>query len=395
MFRSFWVAGSRQVQRVLLAALAVALITARPGVAQQRLKQTNLVSDVPGMALLTDPNLVNPWGISFSGASPFWIANNGTGTSAVFNSVMGTIPLTVSIPLPTGGSASPTGTVFNNAGAAFPVGPGGPASTFLFATEEGTIAAWQGSLGTTALTVVDESAAGASYRGLAIAGSGAGGRLYAANFHNGSVDVFDAGFSQVFLAGAFVDPTLPAGYAPFNVQNVGGRLLVSYAQQDALGADDVPGAGHGFVDAFDLNGNFLQRLVTMGPLNSPWGMTLAPSGFGSLGGSLLVGNFGNGGINAFDPATGLFLGALLAANGSPLSIPGLWGLTFGNGGNGGDLNTLYFAAGIPGPSGELEDHGLFGSLSPLTTPEPASLVLVATGLLALLASGWRRRELRA
>jgi uncharacterized protein (TIGR03118 family) len=375
----------------LLLVVAVPLVAPSAG-AQDRFGQTNLVSDIPGMAAFTDPDLVNPWGIAFGATSPFWVANNGTGTSTLYNTGGMKQSLIVTIPGAAGGGAgAPTGVVFNGTGS-FPLGIGGPSPFFLFATENGTIAGWHPSLGTTASRLVDNSAAGAIYKGLAVTGSGPTARLYAANFHAGTIDAFDADFTPI-LGGGFVDPSLPVGYAPFNVQSFADQLYVTYALQDADGEDDVPGAGHGFIDVFDLNGALVRRLTSAGPLDSPWGMTMAPAGFGGFGGSLLVGNFGGGTIDAFDPATGVFLGALRGADGSLLRIPGLWGLTFGNGGSGGDPNLLYFAAGIPGPGGELEDHGLFGSLAPVTTtPEPGTLGLIATGLVGLLATGRRRRR---
>jgi uncharacterized protein (TIGR03118 family) len=389
MFRPPRVSGLRRLTPLLLV-VAVPLV-ATPAGAQNRFEQTNLVSDLPGMAAFTDPDLVNPWGIAFGATSPFWVANNGTGTSTLYNTAGVKQSLIVTIPGEAGGGAgAPTGVVFNGTGS-FPLGIGGPSPFFLFATENGTIAGWHPTLGTTASRLVDNSASGAIYKGLALTGSGSAARLYAANFHSGAIDVFDSNFAPI-LPGTFVDPSLPAGYAPFNVQSFADRLYVTYALQDAAGEDDVPGAGHGFIDVFDVDGGLLNRLTTGGPLDSPWGMALAPAGFGDFGGNLLVGNFGDGSINAFDPTTGVFLGALRGADGSPLHVPGLWGLTFGNGGSGGDPGFLYFAAGIPGPSGELEDHGLFGSLAPVSTPEPATLALFATGLAGVLATGRRRRR---
>ncbi len=191
------------------------------------------------------------------------------------------------------------------------------------------------------------------------------------------------------LAGTFTDPNLPSGYAPFGIQNIGGKLYVTYAVQDAAKHDDVAGAGNGIVDVFDTNGNFLQRLVSNGsssPLNSPWGLALAPSNFGQFSGDLLVGNFGDGTINVFDPTTGAFLGTLDDPNGNPIVIEGLWGLLFGNGGNGGATDQLFFSAGIPGPD-HIEDHGLFGDI---TVPEPSTLaIMLASGLVLL---GVRRRR---
>ena len=208
---------------------------------------------------------------------------------------------------------------------------------------------------------MDNSASEAVYKGLAIGNNGTANFLYAANFHEGTIDVFDAAYAPATLAGSFSDATIPAGYAPFDIQNIGGVLYVTYALQDADAHDDVPGLGHGFINKFDLNGNFIARFVSRGSLNSPWGLAVAPAGFGAFANALLVGNFGNGRINAFNPATGALLGQLADDSGHAISIEGLWGLKFGNGGSGGDANTLYFAAGIPGPD-QLEDHGLFGSI---------------------------------
>jgi uncharacterized protein (TIGR03118 family) len=208
---------------------------------------------------------------------------------------------------------------------------------------------------------VDNSTAGAVYKGLALATADSGPRLYAANFNAGTVDVFDTNFAPVMRAGAFTDPNIPSGFAPFNIQNLGGRLYVTYAKQDDQQHDDVAGPGNGFVDIYDLNGTLLQRLISGAPLNSPWGLAMAPASFGAFSNALLVGNFGSGTIAAFDPATGAPLGTLQNKLGNPIALQGLWALQFGNGGNGGATDTLYFTAGIAG-GGAREDHGLFGSL---------------------------------
>jgi uncharacterized protein (TIGR03118 family) len=267
----------------------------------------------------------------------------------------------VAIPGPAGSklAGAPTGVIFN-ATTDFTVAPGQPAR-YIFATEDGTIAAWNS--GGTAVTKADLSALGARYKGLALGSSGGKNYLYAANFSAGRVDVFDANFVPAALAGTFTDPGLPAGFAPFNIQNVGDKLYVTYALPDAAKEDDVSGPGNGYVNVFDTSGNLLRRLVSQGPLNSPWGVVLAPAGFGGFGGALLVGNFGDGRINAFNPATGAWLGALRDGSGKALTIDGLWGLTFGNGTRAGDTHTLYFTAGIAG-GGAVEDHGLFGSIAP-------------------------------
>jgi len=277
---------------------------------------------------------------------------------------------------PSGTKSTPTGIVFS--GSADFMG-----DRFLFATEQGTIAGRQ-SPATTASIRVDKSAAGAVYEGLAIGAN----RLHASNFHNGSVDVFDNGYSQITLPGAFVDPALPSGFAPFNVQEIGGAIYVTYAKQGRTG-DDVSGPGNGFVDKFDTNGTLLQRLISgtpgdvNSPLNSPWGMAVAPASFGELGGLLLVGNLGDGKINAFNPTTGDFVRTLTDAKGNPVVIDGLWALAFGNGGPGFDRNKLYFTAGLND-----EADGLFGSLSVI--PEPGTVVLWSAGLMVLFAV--RRRH---
>jgi uncharacterized protein (TIGR03118 family) len=264
-------------------------------------------------------------------------------------------------------SGTPTGQVFNTAGAGFVVhdaaGNSGSAK-FIFDTESGAIDGWNPAVGatgpgfSTVTEVARNNGANAVYKGLAIATASDGHTyLYAANFRSGRVEAYDDTFTPVELPGGlFVDPRMPAGYAPFNVQELGGRLYVTYAKQDATLHDDVAGPGHGFVDVFTNDGAFVKRLVTRGVLNSPWGLALAPHGFGDLGGSLLVGNFGNGRINAFDPATGAFEGQLRRPNGTPVTIDGLWGLRFGNG-NAAKTTQLLFSAGPDG-----ESHGLLGKL---------------------------------
>jgi uncharacterized protein (TIGR03118 family) len=346
--------------------------------------QTNLVSDIPGMAKTTDPNLVNPWGVSFSSGSPFWISDNKTGLATLYNGAGDIMSLVVTVPPPLGGipPSAPTGQVFNGNPGDF----GG--SHFIFATEDGTISAWTG--GTVASLHVDLSPAGAVYKGLAMGSVGGSSYLYATDFHNGTIDVFDNGFSPHTLgAGAFTDPNLPKGYAPFNIENINGMLYVTYAKQDAAKHDDISGPGNGFVDVFSTDGVLQTRLISRGSLNSPWGMAIAPTGFGNFGNDLLLGNFGDGTINAFDPSTGNFLGQLDGANGMPLINLGLWDLTFGNGGNGGSKSDLFFTAGIPG-DGMVEDHGLFGSIVP--TPEPGTFALLGSGLLALIGTVRRRKS---
>lgn len=346
---------------VLTFIITVALLAAIPNraTAQNAYLQHNLVSDIPGLADVTDPNLVNPWGISFTATSPFWIADNGTGLSTLYNSTGMIIPLVVTIPPPAGqsGPSAPTGTIANSVAGFF--GTGTATASFLFSTEDGTISAWSG--GSAAVLKVDYSTSNAVFKGLANGSVGSSNYLYATDFHNAQVDVFNTNYSQVTLAGSFSDPGIPADYAPFGIQNINGQLYVTYALQDADKHDDVGGPGNGYVDIFDTSGNLIRRFAAQGALNSPWGVALAPVGFGPFAGDVLIGNFGDGRINAFDPISGDWLGALNNSNGVPFSVPGLWAIAFGNGHSGGDAHTLYFTAGING-----ESDGLFGSIAAIT-----------------------------
>jgi uncharacterized protein (TIGR03118 family) len=329
-------------------------------------QQTNLVSDLPGAAV-TDPQLVNAWGMSHSPTSPWWISDNGTGVSTLYNGSGAPFPLgsplVVSIPPPLGSPAgtlaAPTGNVFNSS-SGFVVTHNGKSGhpNFIFATEDGTISGWSPAVDpTNAILAVDHSASGAVYKGLALGSNSSGDFLFATNFHNGTVDVFDTHFAPASLAGSFTDPGIPSGFAPFGIANLHGQLYVTYAKQNAARHDDVAGPANGFVDIFDTNGNLIRRLVTRGRLNSPWGLTFAPADFGQFSNDLLVGNFGDGRINVVDPHTGEFLGQLRDRNNTAITIDGLWGLAFGNGANAGPTNTLFFTAGI-----DHEAHGLFGSL---------------------------------
>jgi len=355
--------------------MLVAAALSSPAWAQYQ--QTNLVSDLPGLAAHQDPHLVNPWGVSFapgSPGSPFWVSDNMTGVATLYRADGTQVPLVVTVPPPGGAQppSAPTGQVYNPTS-----GFGG--QHFLFATEDGTIAGWNG--GPTAVIDIDNSGAGAVYKGLALATSGNGTDLYLADFRAGTIKVFDSNFAPV--SSLFTDPTLPSGYAPFNIQTLGGLLYVTYALQDASKANDVPGPGHGFVDVFDTSGNLQRRLVSNGSLNSPWGLALAPADFGEFSNALLVGNFGDGTIQAYDPTTGALLGTLQDGQGHTIQDVGLWTLKFGGGGvANGATNTLFFTAGIA-----KEDHGLFGSLT--SVPEPRSLSLLAAGLAPLL---WSRRR---
>ena len=259
-------------------------------------EQHNLVSDGAVPADLVDAALVNAWGLVASATSPWWIADNGADVSTLYNGNTGAkLALTVGVP------SAPTGVVFNG-GTGFAVsnGTASAPARFIFATEQGTVLGWSPTVAATqAVVAIDNSAVGAVYKGLAIASAAGGDRLYATNFHAGTVDVFDAAFHPV--SAGFSDATLPPGYAPFGIRNLGGTIYVTYALQDADKHDDIAGVGHGFVNAFDPGGHLLHRVASRGLLNSPWGLALAPADFGQFGGDLLVGNFGDGHLNAFDP----------------------------------------------------------------------------------------------
>jgi uncharacterized protein (TIGR03118 family) len=350
----------------------------------------NLVSDIPGLADQLDKNLVNPWGNAFSPTSPFWIGNNGTGTSTLYDGTGTPVALVVSTPGPPPATASNpgavTGVVWNGITTAFLIGQTGKAATFMFCTEDGTIEGWNA--GATATILVDNSTSGAVYKGCALGGTSAAPLFYAANCNSGKVDVFDATLKPVTNAGQFVDSTIPAGFAPFSVAVLGGNVYVTYAKQDSQKHDDAAGPGNGYVTVFGLSGSLVTHLVAQGPLNSPWGLAIAPASFGGYAGALLVGNFGDGMINAFDPKTGKQLGFLTDSEGAPLVIPGLWSLEFGNGGRS-DAATLYFTAGIPGPFGEpAESHGLFGSIQPSPVFQSTGVTNAAAASAALAPNSY-------
>jgi uncharacterized protein (TIGR03118 family) len=319
---------------------------------------TNLVSDQPGVARMTDPTLVNAWGIAV-GPRSFWVSANENDLSEVYVGDVGgsalVAPFKVTIP-----GGAPTGQVANLT-TDFVVSDGtnsGPAA-FIFASESGAVTGWNPTVpaGSRVAQPAFQADDGAIYKGIALANNGSGNHLYLTDFHNGKIDVLDGQFHLTHLAGNFIDPHMKPGFAPFNVAAIGDKLYVTYAKQDADAEDDVQGQGLGFVNVFDLNGNFLDRLVNRGRLNAPWGMVQAPANFGQFSGDLLIGNFGDGKINAYDPVTGEFQGVLSSRPGKPIVIDGLWGLAFGNGTTAGDANALYFAAGP-----DDETHGLFGSI---------------------------------
>lgn len=322
-------------------------------------RQTNLVSDLPGVAAHVDPQLKNPWAIAVNPTGPFWISDNHTGLSTLYNTAGELQALVVTIPPAQGANppSAPTGMIFNNT-KDFVLTNGKPAN-FIFSGEDGTITAWNG--GTNAELKADLHTDSAILKGLAIGSVNGSNFLYAPDFHNGVVRVFDSTYAVANWAGAFQDPNIPAGFAPFGIQNVNGSLVVAYAKQDADREDDDQGPGNGYVDVFATDGTLIRRLASNGVLNSPWGIVKAPKGFGIFSEKLLIGNFGDGLIHAFDFDTGAWAGTVSDESGTPLRNPGLWGIMFGNGGRGGSLAHLYFTAGIPG-DGKLEDHGLLGGI---------------------------------
>jgi uncharacterized protein (TIGR03118 family) len=357
----------RLIPAALAAALVVALVAVGASSAEgpgNHYKVTNLASDVPGLAPATDSNLQNTWGLARGPATPWWIANNGTGSTSVYTSTgtrldLGGLPAQ-------GVPGDPTGAVFSGIAGQFQVGTAADptalaTSNFVFDSEDGTISAWR--IGSTAAQVtVDLSSSDAVFKGLAISNGPSGPRLYATDFANNSVDVFDGSWNQVNTPGAFVDPTLPKDYSPFGIQTIGDRVFVTYAKQQPGSEDESHGQGLGFVDAYDLDGKFLGRVAQHGQLNAPWGLAMAPASFGSFGGDLLVGNFGDGQINAYqEMPNGHFehRGTLHTETNGKLSIDGLWALEFGNAGSNGDPQTLFFTAGI-----DDEAHGLFGTITP-------------------------------
>jgi uncharacterized protein (TIGR03118 family) len=341
-----------EVKRLLIATLALFGVLAATSSAAEpnAYVVTNLASNVPGLAANTNPNVVNAWGLDASATSPWWVADNGTDIATVHLASGAALALAPTVP------GGPTGLVFNTTASGFAVA--GVKASFLFASEDGVIRGW--SSATQTQVGADRSASGAIYKGLAISASP--DRLFAADFHNARVDVFDGSFNLVSTPGAFSDPDLPDRYAPFGIQNVGGMIFVTYAKQDEAREDELAGQGRGIVDVFDTAGAFLGRVATHGQLNAPWGIARAPADFGRFSGDLLIGNFGDGEITAFDQdSEGDWgpRGQLRGTDRSRIAIDGLWALQFGHGAaNNGPTNTLFFTAG---PNDE--EDGLFGSIT--------------------------------
>jgi uncharacterized protein (TIGR03118 family) len=342
---------------VAIAVLAAAIGIGTAGAKSDAFTVNPLVSDGGTPAASTDASLVNGWGLSAGPTTPWWASDNGTNLSTLYTGTGAKVALTVSVP------GSPSGTVFNGSTTDFAVSQNGTsgAARFLFSTESGTVLGWTPSVNPTVAVVgADRSSVGAVYKGLAIANH----RLYATDFHNGRIDVFDASFKLITTTGGFKDPQVAKGFAPFGIQALGGDIFVTYAKQDAARHNDVAVPGQAYVDEFTPDGQLVARVVNSGkknaPLNAPWGLALAPAGFNAFGGDLLVGNFGNGRISAYTKrgSTWVYKGQLRGGNGAPIAIDGLWAIAFGNGSAAGPTNTLYFLAG---PSDE--KHGLFGSIT--------------------------------
>lgn len=357
-----------------LASLGLFSIAATVG-AQQHYKQTNLVSDLPGMAAATDPNLVNPWGMSRSSGSPWWISLNQPGLADLYTGAGAPVALGNPCPLgtftncvtvPTGDAKAspagmPTGQVFNGT-TDFELTPGNPAR-FIFVTEDGAISGWNPAVSFPSAVIKVNTHSASVFKGVALAtastSSGPANFLYVADFRKARVAVYNTNFTHVPMGDdAFQDEDIPAGFAPFNVQNIGGNLYVSFAQQDGARHDEIDGPGLGYVDVFSPDGHLLHRLEHVRALNAPWGMTQAPSDFGAFSHDILVGQFGNGWIDVFDPVTGKFKGTLNDASNNPIHIDGLWDIAFGGGTTSGPSNTLFFTAGL-----DKETHGLFGTIT--------------------------------
>jgi len=337
--------------------------------------QSNLVANLAGVAKNTDAQLTNPWGIAFLPGNPFWIANNNGGTSTLYDAEGNKQALVVGIPSASVNPCNPgcpTGMVANSS-SAFNGG------AFIFDTEDGIIANWTGA--NNAVVAFDNSANQAVYKGLALVSNASGSFLLAANFRTGNIDVLDRNFKLTALAGAFKDPNLPAGMAPHGVHIINNQVYVAYAAQDSARHDAAPGAGSGVVDVFDVNGNFVKRFASGGKLNAPWGVVATPAAWGTFSNAILVGNFGDGTISAFNSSTGSFLGQVTDSGNNVIVNPGLWDMVFGQGGTG-DPNTLYFTAG-----GASQTTGLFATLVPTSAPVNADFSLSLSAQSATLSPG--------
>jgi uncharacterized protein (TIGR03118 family) len=365
-----------------LVCLSALVITGLAAAQTNSYIQTNLSSDTAGQAAFTSPNLINPWGIAFIPGNPFWIADNNSGHTTLYDKT-GNLLGDFTIPPPHGSTAAatPTSVVANTQGG-FNVA--GISSVFIFVTEDGTISGWYPTI-PEAILAVDNSAMGAVYKGAALVSNGNANVLLVANFHAGAVEVYDSSFAATTLQGTFADPTLPSGFAPFGIHVVGmNQVLITYAQQDTAEHDPVHAAGAGYASLFDTQGNFVRRVASQGNLNAPWGVTIAPSTFGMFAGALLIGNFGDGTINAFDFTSGQLLGQLQDAHGQVITNASLWELLFDASGQTGNPNTLYFTAGLNN-----EQHGLFGAITANTTQPPASadFSLAATPATLTISAG--------
>ncbi len=352
-------------RNLAFAAAIVLAATATPVYAQDNRYDANiLVSDLPNVAPNIDPHLVNPWGVAFNPRGFVWVADNGTGFSTLYDGTGKPQSLVVQIPaVQSADHGTPTGIVFNGGGG-FNVTSGGKtgSSAFIFVSEDGLVSGWAPSVDQThairAYPPVNVTPT-AVYKGVALANNGSANFLYAADFLNGKIDVFDTNFNKVTLSGDFADPDLQKDFSPFNIQNINGKLIVTYAKREEGEDEETVGPSLGIVNEFDANGNLLRRFATRGRLNAPWGVALAPATFGAFPNALLIGNFGDGAINAYDFGTGEFLGRLRGTNHRELRIDGLWGMAFGNDLNAQPKGTLFFAAGI-----EDEEHGIYGSIAP-------------------------------
>jgi uncharacterized protein (TIGR03118 family) len=347
---------------------------------------TALVSNSVGVVATTttiDANLSNPWGLVTAPGLPFWIADNNSNLASLYsgtgqietNAVTGSSNTGIAIPASAAGvPANPTGQVYNgNGGFLIPTSNGQETALFIFSGEGGTIAAWAKDSGATAVTAyddgVDNGTNHAVYKGLALGAVSGANYLYATDLHNNKIDVFDTNFVKpAALQGKFVDPTLPAGFVPFGIAALNGQLYVTYAMQDAAMHDETTGAGLGYVDVYDFSGNFVSRFASAGPLNAPWGLALAPAGFGSFEGDVLIGNFGDGTINIFAPngtSLATSMGPMTVNNGATFAVPGLWSLVFGDGDSDKPVTTLFYTAGFAD-----QTDGVFGSISIASTPAP-------------------------